>query len=315
MRADSRAVGKDGAVTDHETLAARRLLLVHAHPDDETIGSGATMARYLAEGVHVTLVTCTSGEEGEVLVSDLAHLASDQTDELGAHRRDELARAMAQLGVTDHRLLGGPGRYRDSGMVGTPPNERPDSFWQTDLKTTADDLVPIIREIRPQVLVTYDDFGGYGHPDHIKAHRTAMYAAALAATPSYRPEFGAAWEIEKIYWTALPKSWVQRGIDALVAAGGTGFFGVESADDLPFIIDDEYVSTVVDGKAFVDKKVAALREHATQIDDTGPFFAMSEHLGPEALGVEFYRISKGNTVPDSSDDDGRETDLFAGVTT
>jgi N-acetyl-1-D-myo-inositol-2-amino-2-deoxy-alpha-D-glucopyranoside deacetylase len=174
--------------------------------------------------------------------------------------------------------------------------------------------VPVIREVRPQVLVTYDDFGGYGHPDHVKAHRVATYAAALAATRSYRPELGAAWDIEKIYWTALPKSWVQRGIDALVASGGTGFFGVENADDLPFIIDDEFVSTTIDGSAFVDKKLAALREHATQIDDTGPFFAMSEQLGPEALGFEFYRIAKGSIVPDALDEANRETDLFAGVT-
>ena len=289
------------------------MLLVHAHPDDETIGSGATMARYAAEGAHVTLVTCTSGEEGEVLVSDLAHLAADETDELGAHRRIELSRAMDALGVVDHRLLGGPGRYRDSGMVGTPPNERPDSFWQADLKTAADDLVPIIREIRPQVLVTYDDFGGYGHPDHIKAHRVAMYAATLAAVPSYRPELGEAWDIPKIYWTAMPRSWVQRGIEALIASGNTNFFGVESADDLPFIVDDSLVSTVIDGTAFGPQKVAALREHATQIDDTGPFFAMSDELGPEALGFEFYRIARGTVVPDILDDLGRETDLFAGV--
>ncbi len=300
-------------MTQHLALANRRMLLVHAHPDDETIGSGATMARYAAEGAHVTLVTCTSGEEGEVLVSDLAHLAADETDELGAHRRIELSRAMDALGVVDHRLLGGPGRYRDSGMVGTPPNERPDSFWQADLKTAADDLVPIIREIRPQVLVTYDDFGGYGHPDHIKAHRVAMYAATLAAVPSYRPELGEAWDIPKIYWTAMPRSWVQRGIEALIASGNTNFFGVESADDLPFIVDDSLVSTVIDGTAFGPQKVAALREHATQIDDTGPFFAMSDELGPEALGFEFYRIARGTVVPDILDDLGRETDLFAGV--
>jgi len=289
------------------------MLLVHAHPDDETIGSGATMARYLSEGAQVTLVTCTSGEEGEVLVPELANLASSADDQLGPHRQQELARAMERLGVTDHRFLGGPGRYRDSGMVGTPPNERADSFWQADLKTAADDLVAVIREVRPQVLVTYDDFGGYGHPDHIKAHRVAMYGAALAATPSYRLDLGEPWDIAKIYWTALPKSWVQRGIDALVAAGGSGFFGVESADDLPFIVDDSVVSTVIDGRNFVDQKVAALREHATQVDDTGPFFALSETLGSEALGVEFYRIAKGHLVTDILDEQGRETDLFAGV--
>ena len=162
----------------------RRLLLVHAHPDDETIGNGATMAHYAAEGAHVTLVTCTLGEEGEVLVPELAHLAADQDDQLGRHRVGELATAMEALGVRDHRFLGGPGRYRDSGMMGLPTNDRPDAFWQADLDEAAALLVEVIREVRPQVLVTYDENGGYGHPDHIQAHRVAMRAAELAADPS-----------------------------------------------------------------------------------------------------------------------------------
>jgi N-acetyl-1-D-myo-inositol-2-amino-2-deoxy-alpha-D-glucopyranoside deacetylase len=103
-------------------MSDKRLLLVHAHPDDETIGSGITMAKYIAAGAKVTLVTCTSGEEGEVLIPELAHLASNKEDKLGAHRRIELANAMLTLGVTDHRFLGGPGKFRDSGMVGTPAN-------------------------------------------------------------------------------------------------------------------------------------------------------------------------------------------------
>ena len=138
------------------------------------------MAKYVSEGVGVTLVTCTLGEEGEVLLPELSHLASDQDDALGAHRREELAAAMSVLGITDWRLLGGPGRFRDSGMIGTPANERPDCFWRTDLLTAAIELVAVLREVRPQVVVTYDDFGGYGHPDHIQAHRVTHYAVALA---------------------------------------------------------------------------------------------------------------------------------------
>src|SRR5438067_12801430 len=111
-------------------LPDRRLLLVHAHPDDESINNGVTMARYVAEGAHVTLVTCTLGEEGEVIPPELAHLTADRDDTLGRHRIGELAAAMAQLGVSDHRFLGGPGRYRDSGMMGVPQNDRPDCFWQ-----------------------------------------------------------------------------------------------------------------------------------------------------------------------------------------
>src|SRR3954469_23278870 len=121
----------------------RRLLLVHAHPDDESIGQGATMAKYVAEGRGVTLVTCTAGEMGEILVPALEHLAADREDGLGEHRRGELADAMKALGVTDHRFLGGAGRWRDSGMMGTPSNENPACFWQADLEVAVGELVRV----------------------------------------------------------------------------------------------------------------------------------------------------------------------------
>src|SRR5204863_8514171 len=148
-----------------------RLLLVHAHPDDESIGSGATMARYAAEGARVTLVTCTLGEEGEIHVPAPAGLAPDAADQLGGYRIVELERACAALGVADHRLLGGAGRYRDSGMMGLPTNDHARAFWRADLDEAAGHLVEIIREVRPQVMITYDENGFYGHPDHIPAHR------------------------------------------------------------------------------------------------------------------------------------------------
>ncbi|MCU1679088.1 MAG: mshB [Frankiales bacterium] len=188
------------------TFAGRRLLLVHAHPDDEVIGTGTTMAKYVAEGADVTLVTCTAGEEGEVLVPDLEHLASHRDDTLGAHRVEELAVAMKILGVTDHRFLGGAGHFRDSGMkwaedgTATVADEtRADTFWHADLTGAADLMVQVIRELRPQVLVTYDEFGGYGHPDHVQAHRVSTYGAALAAVRSYKPGLGDAWDVPKIY--------------------------------------------------------------------------------------------------------------------
>lgn len=286
----------------------RRLLLVHAHPDDETIGSGATMAKYAAEGAAVTLVTCTLGEEGEILVPGLAHLASDQQDALGAHRQTELADAMRALGVSDHRILGGAHRFRDSGMIGTPPNSREDNFWNADLLVAATYLVEIIREVRPQVLVTYDDFGGYGHPDHIKAHRVAMYAAQLAAVGSFKPELGEPWEIAKIYWTAFPRSVMVAGIAALKAAGDDSQFATMDPDDLPFACPDEFVTTEIHAAGFLEQKLAAMRAHATQIDVQGGFFALSNNLGSEAMGTEYFRGVKGVSVSH-----GRETDLFAGI--
>jgi N-acetyl-1-D-myo-inositol-2-amino-2-deoxy-alpha-D-glucopyranoside deacetylase len=287
------------------------MLLVHAHPDDETIATGVTMAHYLAQGAQVTLVTCTLGEEGEVLTPGLEHLAASQNDALGAHRQEEMAAAMDILGVTDHRYLGGAGKFRDSGMMGEPSNERPDCFWQADLLEAASYLVEVIREVRPQVLVTYDDFGQYGHPDHIQAHRVAMYAQSLAAAPSFRPDLGDAWETSKIYWVALPKSVVKKGIDAFIAAGGNGFFGLEEGDDLDWATDDALVSTRIVALDQEPKKMAALRAHDTQVEQEGDFFAMSEIVGPEAMGMEYFRIVKGPCVVD--DAEGYETDLFAGV--
>jgi N-acetyl-1-D-myo-inositol-2-amino-2-deoxy-alpha-D-glucopyranoside deacetylase len=155
---------------------SRRLLFVHAHPDDESIGTGATIAKYAAEGAHVTLVTCTLGELGEIIPPSLAHLAADREDRLGEYRIGELDAACAALGVTDHRFLGGPGRWRDSGMMGTEGNDDPRCFWQADVDKAARALLDVIDEVRPQVLVTYDANGFYGHPDHIQAHRVSWRA-------------------------------------------------------------------------------------------------------------------------------------------
>lgn len=270
------------------------------------------MAKYADEGAGVTLVTCTLGEEGEILIPGLAHLAADQEDRLGEHRRTELADAMAALGVTDWRLLGGPGRYRDSGMVGTPSNERPGAFARADLLEAATELVAVIREVRPQVLVTYDDFGGYGHPDHIQAHRVAMYAVTLAEATSFRPDLGEAWTIDKVYWGALPREVVRRGIEMLRDAGETTGFAAMDPDDIPFVIDDDLVTTAVPAQAYLDRKMDALRAHATQVAVDGDFFALSNNLGSEALGIEYFRLVRGAPAG-PLDDSGREMDLFAGI--
>ena len=293
-------------------LPNHRLLLVHAHPDDETIGSGATMAKYVSAGAQVTLVTCTLGEEGEILVPELAHLAADQSDGLGKHRITELAAAMAELGVTDWRLLGGPHTFRDSGMVGTPPNDRTDGFWRADLLEAAKHLVKIIRETCPQVLVTYDDFGGYGHPDHIQAHRVATYARELAAAPSFAPELGPPWAIAKVYWTAFPVSVMRVGIEMLKAAGEDTGFAAQDPDEIPFACPDELVTTAIDGGEFAEQKMRALRAHATQISTEEGFFALSINLGSQVLGTEYYRLVSGFPA-EPFDELGREIDLFNGI--
>ena len=278
-----------------------RALLVHAHPDDETINNGATMALYAALGASVTLVTCTRGEEGEVLVPELSHLAASATDGLGTHRVTELALAMKELGITDHRFLGeGAKLYRDSGMMGTEPNNRPDVFWQADLEEAADLLVHVIEEVKPHVLITYDEFGGYGHPDHIQAHRVAMRAAEKSK-----------WDIPKIYWNVMPVSVIQEGIDAMKGID-SDFWGAEKAEDLPFAKDDSFVHALIDGNAYVDKKMNAMKAHATQIAVDGPFFALSNNVGLQVWGNEYYTLVKGEKSAPLNEK-GYETDLFAGI--
>ena len=279
-----------------------RVLLVHAHPDDETINNGATMAMYAALGASVTLVTCTRGEEGEVLIPELLHLAANATDSLGQHRVTELALAMKELGVADHRFLGeGAKLFRDSGMMGTDPNNRPDVFWQADLEEASDLLVQIIDEVKPHVLITYDEFGGYGHPDHIQAHRVAMRAAEKSE-----------WDIPKIYWNVMPSSVVQKGMDAMREIG-SDFFGAESIDDIPFVKDDSFVHAVIDGNKYVELKKEAMKAHRTQIAVDGPFFALSNLLGMQVFGYEYYTRVKGEAGPDL-DAQGHESDLFSGIT-
>lgn len=281
------------------------MLLVHAHPDDETINNGATMAMYAALGAQITLITCTRGEEGEVLVPGLSHLASSDSDTLGNHRVSELAAAMEELGIFDHRFLGDGDdgmKFRDSGMMGTEPNNRADVFWQADVDTAAKLLVDVIHEVKPHILITYDEIGGYGHPDHIQAHRVAMRAAELSTQ----------WQIPKIYWNAVPKSLIALGIEEMKKSG-SNFFGAENVDDIPFAKDDALVTAVVDGTEYVDRKMAAMRAHETQIALDGPFFALSNNLGLQIWGKEFYSLVKG-TAAAPFDDDGRETDLFSGLT-
>ena len=284
--------------------AEKRLLLVHAHPDDETINNGVTMAKYAVEGVHVTLVTCTRGEEGEVLVDSLKNLASDKDDKLGDHREIELKDAMIELGISDFRFLGSPNKkWRDSGMLGAPQNERNDVFWQSDLDEAANELVKVILEIKPQVMITYDEFGGYGHPDHIKAHRVAMRAAEISANQG--------WLITKIYWNTMPRSVLQTSMDKMKEVGSE-FFGAESADEMPFAKDDELVTSVVKAQEYVPQKLAAMKAHATQISVDGPFFALSNNLGLSVWADEYYTLVKGEISP-PFDENGRELDIFAGV--
>ncbi|MFF4656792.1 N-acetyl-1-D-myo-inositol-2-amino-2-deoxy-alpha-D-glucopyranoside deacetylase [Streptomyces sp. NPDC001381] len=280
-------------------LPARRLLLVHAHPDDESINNGATMARYAAEGARVTLVTCTLGERGEVIPPHLRHLGGAA---LGEHRLRELTDAMAALGVGDFRLLGGAGRYADSGMMGLPDNNDPGCFWQADVDEAAAALAEVLLEVRPHVVVAYDDNGGYGHPDHIQAHRVALRAVELAA--------GAGWPVPKVYYNRVPRSVAEAAFARLrEELPGLPFARSAAVTDVPGVVDDERITTAIDGTAYASAKAAAMRAHATQIE-VAPgerYFALSNELAQPLFTTEYYELVRGETPS------GRETDLFAGV--
>jgi len=297
---------------------------VHAHPDDESIATGATMAKYAAQGAGVTLVTCTLGELGEIIPPDLAELAWDKENRLGEHRIGELAAACAALGVTDHRFLGGAGRWHDSGMMGTPSNDWDGAFWRADVDEAAGVLLGLVTQVRPQVLVTYDSNGFYGHPDHIQAHRVAWRAFELADGL-----------VRKFYATAVPRSVLAEGIRLTREAGsgetgepsggsggpgesggpgaaGSEFQTVESVDDLPFGVPDEQVTTEIDGRDHLNAKLAAMRAHASQIAVDSPFFALSDRVAQRVFGVEYYTLLAGLRGPGTGSN-GWEPDLFAGL--
>jgi len=280
-----------GATRAGATIAAmeRSLLLVHAHPDDESIGTGATMAKYAAEGARVTLVTCTLGELGEIIPPALRHLLPD---ELGEHRIGELARACEALGVSDHRFLGGAGRWRDSGMMGLPDNDDPRCFWQADVDEAAAKLAAIAREVAADVIVTYDANGFYGHPDHIQAHRVAWRAHEMTGRAA------------KFYATAIPHSVLAHA----VALPADSWF--TPVTDYVTGVPDDQVTTAIDATAYLDAKLAAMRAHETQITLDGEFFALSNNLGFRVMATEYYTLLAGPRDP-SGPGEPYETDLFA----
>ncbi|MBO2458609.1 N-acetyl-1-D-myo-inositol-2-amino-2-deoxy-alpha-D-glucopyranoside deacetylase [Actinomadura violacea] len=290
-----------------------RILFVHAHPDDESIGTGATMAKYAAEGAHVCLVTCTLGEEGEVIPDELRHLASDKEDRLGEYRIGEMAEAAAALGVRDHRYLGGPGRWRDSGMMGTATNDDPRCFWRADVDEAGAELATIVRDVRPHVIVTYDERGNYGHPDHIQAHRVARRAYELAADPAFE-DGQEPWRAAKFYAYATPRTVLARAI-AVMREAKLPFARVAGLDELGSGVPDGQVTTVVDARPHLPAKLSALRAHRTQItvapEEAGPFFALSNNLGQQAFGTEYFILQAGELGPVGPG--RRETDLFAGL--
>jgi N-acetyl-1-D-myo-inositol-2-amino-2-deoxy-alpha-D-glucopyranoside deacetylase len=286
-----------------------RFLFVHAHPDDETLTTGATIAHYASLGADVRVVTCTLGEEGEVIGDRWARLAVDGADQLGGYRIGELSAALRELGVDAPMYLGGAGRWRDSGMAGTPPRG-PQRFVDADPRDAVGALVAIIRELRPHVVVSYDPNGGYGHPDHIHAHEVTTAAVAAADRPDYP---GDPWQVPKFYWTVTARSALAAGIDELAEIDLPPDWVLVPATDLPFGFADEQIDAVVDAPDSRAAKIAALRAHETQlsVDPGGRACALSNNVALPIVACEHYVLAAG--VAGERDGRGWETDLLAGL--
>ncbi len=284
---------------------------MHAHPDDESSHTGGTIARYCAEGAQVTLVTCTLGEEGENVSAELVHLKPGET--MAAHRLDELHDAARALGLTDYVRLGGDGRYHDSGMVSTAEgiaSARQDTsetaFWHADLLEASLALVEVIRDRRPQIVVTYDPFGMYGHPDHVQAHRVATYAAALASA-RYRLDLGEPWQISRLLWVTygahdmlvVLRLAQEQGIDL-------GWSVPEGEQEPPpMVTPQDRVAVRVPIAPYGPQKSAALRSHRSQVNVEEPFWKLME--ASYDVAGESYVLASGLPYPDGADD------LFAGL--
>ncbi|HVK21211.1 MAG TPA: N-acetyl-1-D-myo-inositol-2-amino-2-deoxy-alpha-D-glucopyranoside deacetylase [Actinokineospora sp.] len=277
--------------------APPRLLLVHAHPDDESLCTGGTIARYAAAGVQVTLVTCTLGEEGEIIPESLAGLVADQADQLGGYRVGELRAACAALGVSDHRYLGGMGRWRDSGMVGTAANDHPRAFVAGDLEEQTAALAAILADVRPQVVITYGPDGGYGHPDHIRAHEITV--AAAAEVP----------DVLRMYYTVASRQATEQGLADLVGVEDLPF-RLPAAGELP-VVDDTEITTTVSIADHLPAKLRALRAHATQVSvwqgqDGEHSYALSNGVAQPVVDTEYFVLAGGADVD-------ADVDLFGGL--
>ena len=292
------------------------VVFVHAHPDDESMGTGGSIARLVAEGVRVDLVTCTDGAEGEI--HDPTLDPAEAHPRLAQILRDELACSVAALGdgAIQHHMLG----YRDSGMMGTDANERPESFWKSDLDGATRRLVGIVRSARPVTLVSYDENGNYGHPDHINAARIARDAYAAAGDPNRFPDAGRPWRVSRFYesafgreaWMELMSAMKQRGIalpwgmDAAVGADPTS--DSDEGDAFEFGRADAEITTRIDVSDHLDAKRRSMDCHKTQRQDLGWLLDLPPDLADGVLSTETYvlRWLDGDDVPSTH----RETSLL-----
>ncbi|QPK79876.1 mycothiol conjugate amidase Mca [Corynebacterium lizhenjunii] len=287
-----------------------RLLAIHAHPDDESSKGAATTAKYVAEGHDVLVLTCTGGERGDVI--NPAMQLPGVAENIGAVRREEMAKAAAALGV-QHQWMG----HVDSGLPGGDPgNEDMESllpggcFARKDDDEVAQEMVQVIRNFRPHVIVTYDENGGYPHPDHLMVHRASMIAWEKAGDANYHPELGQAWEPLKLYYShGFVYQRMKLFHDALVEEGRTSPYAAMMARwDTAFGDIMARVTTQVECADYFQQREDALRAHATQIDPAGAFLATSVEVQQRLWPTEEFELARTRVAADLP-----ESDLFAGI--
>lgn len=291
-------------VTFPEPGEQLRLLAVHAHPDDESSKGAGAMARYVREGAKVTVITCTGGERGDILNPRMAQ-DPDALADMPALRRREMAAAQEVLGI-DHEWLG----FVDSGLPeGDPLPALPEgSFATLDVAEAARPLVAAIRRLRPHVMSTYDENGGYPHPDHIMTHRISVEAFERAADPDYAPELGEPWAVAKLYYINAFSRQRMAAIARYLRMHGRPSEDIEQML-MHFDEDrDRLITTRVDVRDYLDVRDAALRAHASQVDPDGIFFAVPNDVLGEVWPTDDYELRTsriGVTLP--------ENDVFAGL--
>jgi mycothiol conjugate amidase Mca len=280
------------------------LMVVHAHPDDEAISTGGVFARYSDEGLHTILVTCTRGEEGEIVLPELN--TEENHQRLALLRDVELAQAVELLGIKSFYQLG----YRDSGMIGTPANNHPECFHMADIEQATGVLVALVRKERPDVLVSYNEQGGYGHPDHIKAHLITVAAFHAAGDAGRFPDKGPAWQPQKLYYTSFKRRVWLTAWEAMRERGLKTPLDDPDFDMGRFQNDDPRITTVVPVLPYLERKLEALRCHRTQISPDFPFFVIPDELRQEFAGHEYFiRVASHVDIPPGAIED----DLFAGL--
>lgn len=283
------------------------LLIVHAHPDDECISTGGVLPRYNAEGVRTVLVTATRGEQGEIVLPEIdlppvrAHF--------GAFRTAELEQAAIILGVSDLEFLG----YQDSGMVDTETNTNPACFHMADPDEATGRLVRLIRRYRPQVVMSYNEVGGYGHPDHIACHRTTVAAFAAASDPTRYPDAGEPWTPLKLYFTNSPRNAQLANMQRMQQLGIPSGIDDPNFDITRYTVPDEQITTRINIEDYIPRKIAALHCHRSQIKAGEWFVRVPEELRREFFGYEYFTLATSNVLLPERTDGAYEEDLFAGI--